>query len=155
MMKPDAVDESLNSDPFEGLLGYHLRRLSVLVMADFTEALAPLGLKPAEASVLYTVGATQGLTQSDIGKMLGIQRANMAPLIAGLIQRGLVQRDRVDGRSQALRLTPAGDTARAAAWAANQAHEARLFGRLGAPARARMAAQLRALWQQAALAAED
>jgi len=87
-------------DPFAGLLGYHLRRLSVLVMADFTEALAPLGLKPAEASVLYAIRAGTGMTQSDVGKMLGIQRANMAPLIAGLMQRGLVERDRVDGRSR-------------------------------------------------------
>jgi len=142
--------EPLQADPFEGLLGYHLRRLSLLVMADFTEALAPLGLKPAEASVLYAVGATAGLTQSDIGKMLGIQRANMAPLIAGLIKRGLIERDRVDGRSHALRLSQAGQTARAAAWAANQAHEDRIFGPLGPQARIKMAAQLRDLWQAAA-----
>jgi DNA-binding MarR family transcriptional regulator len=135
------------ADPFAALLGYHLRRLSVLVMADFTEALAPLGLKPAEASVLYAVGATAGLTQSDIGKMLGIQRANMAPLIAGLMRRGLVERHRVDGRSQALRLSAEGEAARAAAWAANLAHEERMFGTLAMPVRAKMAGQLRALWQ--------
>lgn len=142
--------ESLQVDPFEGLLGYHLRRLSLLVMADFTEALAPLDLKPAEASVLYVVGAAAGLTQSDIGKMLGIKRANMAPLIAGLMRRGLVARVRVDGRSQALRLSEAGQAARAAAWAANLAHEARMFGGLDSTERARMAAQLRDLWQAAA-----
>jgi len=134
-------------DPFDGLLGYHLRRLSVLVMADFAEALAPLGLKPAEASVLYTVAASSGLTQSDVGKLLGIQRANMAPLIAGLMQRGLIERDKVDGRSQALRLTPAGDAVRVAALTANQIHEERMFGTLSRPVRARMAAQLQALWQ--------
>jgi DNA-binding MarR family transcriptional regulator len=137
----------LAADPFEGLLGYHLRRLSVQVMADFTEALAPLGLKPAEASVLYAVGAGAGLTQSDIGKTLGIQRANMAPLIAGLMRRGLVERDRVDGRSQALRLSAAGQAARAAAWEANQAHEERMFGTLRGADRVRLAAQLRFLWQ--------
>jgi DNA-binding MarR family transcriptional regulator len=134
-------------DPFVGLLGYHLRRLSVLVMADFTEALAPLGLKPAEACILYAVAATPGLTQSDVGKMLGIQRANMAPLIAGLTQLGLIERDRVDGRSQALRLTASGEAARLAALQANHLHEERMFGSLGEPARARMAAQLRSLWQ--------
>jgi len=134
-------------DPFVNLLGYHLRRLSVLVMADFTEALSPLGLKPAEACVLYAVAAAPGLTQSDVGKMLGIQRANMAPLIAGLIQLGLVERDRVDGRSQALRLTAAGEAARSAALAANHLHEERMFGSLGKPARARVTAQLRSLWQ--------
>jgi len=147
MMEPLLASDELAIDPFTSLLGYHLRRLSVLVMADFTEALAPLGLKPAEASVLYAVAAAPGLTQSDVGKMLGIQRANMAPLIAGLIQLGLVERDRVDGRSQALRLTVAGEAARIAAVAANHMHEERMFGSLGKPARARMVAQLRSLWQ--------
>jgi DNA-binding MarR family transcriptional regulator len=146
-MESFLAPESVGADPFAGLLGYHLRRLSVLVMADFTEALAPLGLKPAEASVLYAVGGGTGLTQSDIGKMLGIQRANMAPLIAGLMRRGLVARDRVDGRSQALRLSAAGQAARAAAWAANLAHEDRMFGTLAPEARVLLAAQLRALWQ--------
>jgi len=141
----DLKDASVN--PCDGLLGYHLRRLSVLVMADFTEALAPLGIKPAEASVLYAVAAGAGLTQSEIGKMLGIQRANMAPLIAGLMQRGLVERDRVDGRSQALRLSAAGEALRAAAWETNRVHEERMFGALSQAAKARMVAQLRALWQ--------
>jgi DNA-binding MarR family transcriptional regulator len=142
---PDLDERAI--DPFGCLLGYHLRRLSVLVMADFTAALAPLGLKPAEASVLYAVAAAPGLTQSDVGKTLGIQRANMAPLIAGLIQLGLVERDRVDGRSQALRLTAAGEAARVAALEANHMHEERMFGSLAKPARSRMAAQLRSLWQ--------
>jgi len=146
-MKALPATDEIEIDPFDGLLGYHLRRLSVLVMADFTEALAPLRLKPAEASVLYTVAASSGLTQSDVGKILGIQRANMAPLIAGLMQRGLVERDKVDGRSQALRLTASGEDAHAAAWAANQIHEERMFGTLTKPARARMAAQLKDLWQ--------
>jgi DNA-binding MarR family transcriptional regulator len=147
-MDASPTADNSTGNPFEALLGYHLRRLSVLVMADFSEALAPLGLKPSEASVLYVIGAASGLRQSEIAKTLGIQRANMAPLIAGLLQRGLIERDRVDGRSQALRLTAAGQAARAAAWAVNQAHEARMFGKLGQPAKTLMTAQLRALWQE-------
>jgi DNA-binding MarR family transcriptional regulator len=135
-------------NPFEHLLGYHLRRLSMLVMADFTEALAPLDLKPAEASILYIIHARAGLTQSEIGKMLGIQRANMAPLIAGLMHRGLVQRQKVDGRSQALTLTAAGETARLAAIAANAAHEDRMFGTLKPADREKLIKQLRTLWEK-------
>jgi DNA-binding MarR family transcriptional regulator len=145
----------LTSGPFETLLGYHLRRLSVLVMADFTEALAPLGLKPAEASILYAVGAAVGLTQSEVGKILGIQRANMVPLIAGLIERGLVERDRVDGRSQSLRLSRKGEAARAAAWAVNQDHETRMFGNLNKAARTHLASQLSTLWQTMSLPASS
>jgi len=150
-MATDPAITDTESDPFVGLLGYHLRRLSVVVMADFAAALAPLDLKPAEASVLYVVHAEAGPTQSDLGRILGIQRANMAPLIAGLMKRGLLERDRVDGRSQALRLTAAGEAVRAAAWAANQAHEERMFGTMSKTTRTRLAAQLRILWQDRGL----
>jgi DNA-binding MarR family transcriptional regulator len=135
------------SDPFDVLLGYQLRRLSVLVMADLTASLAPLGLKPAEASILLALGSNAGLTQSDVGRRLGIQRANMAPLMAGLMQNGLVEKQAVDGRSQAVRLSRAGQAVRRQVWGLMAAHEARMFASLTPAARQRLAKQLKTLWQ--------
>jgi DNA-binding MarR family transcriptional regulator len=135
------------ADPLDGLLGYQLRRLTVLIMADLAEALAPLQLRPTEACALFVIGAAAGLTQSEVGRALGIQRANMAPLMAGLMSRGFVTREKVDGRSQALALTAAGAAASAAAWALTQAHEERFFSRLSPGARAMLAGEFRALWQ--------
>jgi DNA-binding MarR family transcriptional regulator len=134
-------------DPFDALLGYHLRRASVAVMADLAAALAPLGLKPVEASILLTIAVADGITQAEIGRALGIQRANMAPIMAGLIKRGLVARQAADGRSQSLRLTAAGQTTHQQAASATKAHEHRLFGRLPAPDRQRLMRQLKAIWQ--------
>ncbi len=131
------------------MLGYHVRRLSVLVMADLSARLAPLGLKPADASVLFAIAAHGPITQSELGKLLGIQRANMTPLIAALDRRGFVQRDAVDGRSQALSLTEAGVAIHDQAWALTQAHEAQLFSMLGETDRALMIGRLRGLWQDA------
>src|ERR1700685_109043 len=111
------------SDVFGQLLGYHLRRLSVMVMADLTKSLSPLGLKPADASILFVIAAKPGITQSDIGKVLGILRANMAPLIAGLVTQGLIEREPVDGRSQALRLSAAGQSLCRQAQSATRSHE--------------------------------
>jgi DNA-binding MarR family transcriptional regulator len=136
-------------NPFDQLLGYHVRRLSVLVMADLSARLAPLGLKPADASVLFAIAAHGPITQSDLGKMLGIQRANMAPLIAALDRRGLIQRDAVDGRSQALSLTADGVAMHGQTWALTQAHEAELFSILDETDRALMIGRLRGLWQDA------
>jgi DNA-binding MarR family transcriptional regulator len=133
-------------DPFEHLLGYHLRRLSVLVMADLTEALSSLGLKAADASVLFMIEANPGITQSDVGKALGILRANMAPLIAGLLGRGFVEREPVDGRSHALRLSAAGLGMCLRAKSAIARHEDRVFSTLSPGSRARMISQLRGLW---------
>ena len=135
-------------DPLAHLLGYHLRRLSVVVMADLTEALCPLGLKPADASVLFMIEANPGITQSDVGKALGILRANMAPLIAGLLGRGFIEREPVDGRWPALRLSAAGAALCLRAKSAVGRHEDRVFSSLSKGARARMISQLRALWME-------
>jgi hypothetical protein len=115
-------------DPFDGLLGYHLRRASVAVMADLAAALAPLGLKPVEASPSTA------------------WRANMAPLIAGLLKLGLLARQAVDGRSQALRLTARGKALHAKAIAAAQDHEQRLFAKIPGEDRRRMINYFRGLW---------
>jgi len=131
---------------FDTLLGYQIRRLSLVVMADLAEALAPLGLRPAEASVLIAIHANAGLTQSELGRMLGIKRANMAPLIAGLESRAAVSRDAVDGRSQALHLTEDGKALHAQALAATRAHEERCFGAVSDVDRLRLCGALNQLW---------
>ncbi|MGH6616533.1 MarR family winged helix-turn-helix transcriptional regulator [Sphingomonas sp.] len=77
-------------------------------MADLTERLVPIGLTVVEASLLWLVETRSGATQSDLGRTLGVQRANMVPLITKLAGRGLIQKTRVDGRSQGLSLTEAG-----------------------------------------------
>lgn len=142
-------------DPLESLLGYNLRRLSVATMADFAESLGPLGLKPAAASVLFVVGANPGITQSDAGRLLGVRRANMAPLVAALTKRNLLERERRDGRSQGLQLSAAGCALRRRAWKVATAHEDRLFGTLSRAARSRMLEQLRVLWKSRVSDAAD
>ena len=134
-------------DPLDSLLGYHVRRLSVLTMADLAESLAPLGLTPTSASILFIIGSNAGLTQSDVGKYLGVLRANMAPLAAALIDRGLVEREPLDGRSQALRLSVAGRALHRRAWKAVRGHEKRMFGTLTPAVRARLVSQLRSIWR--------
>lgn len=138
------------ADPFAILLGYHLRRASVAVMADLAGALAPLSLTPAEASVLFVIGAANGVTQAEIGRILGIARANMAPLMARFLSSGLVQREAVDGRSQSLTLTRAGRIVHDRARAAAQTHETRMFGHFSAAERAMTLSKLRDLWEAAA-----
>jgi DNA-binding MarR family transcriptional regulator len=140
--------EAMHSDPLEDMLGYHLRRLSVLAMSDLTQSLALLRLTPAHASILFVIAAHAGITQSDVGKMLGILRANMAPLVALLIKRGLIKREAADGRSHAMRLTALGQTVCRQARDIAKDHEHRVFGDLSRAARARMIAQIRPLWQR-------
>lgn len=112
-------------DPLDNLLGYQLRRASSVMMADLAASLRDTGLRPVEASVLLVIESSPGCTQSDVGRLLAIKRANMVPLIAGLFKRDLVYRAPVDGRSQALFLSPAGEKLASEAHSAIDRHEQR------------------------------
>ncbi|MEO7208069.1 MAG: MarR family transcriptional regulator [Steroidobacteraceae bacterium] len=88
--------------------GYLLRRASAMAMTRLAKHLKALHLNPTDATVLNVIDANPNSKQSEIGRMLDIARANMAPLISRLAERGLIERQRVDGRSHALVLSRAG-----------------------------------------------
>lgn len=102
-------------DPVASHLGYLMRRASAAMMARLGNALAPLGLRPVEATILLLIAANPGCSQSDIGRQLGIKRANMVPLMAGLLAKRLIDKSMGDGRTYALSLTEPGEQARIAA----------------------------------------
>lgn len=112
-------------------------------MADLASALRETGLRPVEASILQVIETSPGCTQSDIGRLLAIKRANMVPLIAGLIQQDLVYRAPVDGRSQALFLSPSGETRASQARDAIETHERRFQSLFDDPAFGKLLSALR------------
>lgn len=118
------------NNPLEDRFGYQLRRASVIMMADLAARLAKLGLTITEASILVLIKANPGAIQTDLGRALAIKRANMAPLIAELEGRGLVQRQAADGRSHALHVTAGGHEAAAKADAIMRAHDTHFLGRI-------------------------
>lgn len=95
-------------NPFGRHLGYLLRRASNAIISELAQRLDAVGLKVSEASILLLIECNPQITQSDLCRMLGIKRANMVPLTAGLETRKLVTREPVDGRSQGLALTSEG-----------------------------------------------
>ncbi|HWI87474.1 MAG TPA: MarR family transcriptional regulator [Sphingomonas sp.] len=132
----------------ETLIGYHLRRASSLMMSDLAERLAELGLRTTEASILVVLEAETLITQSEIGRRLAIKRANMAPLIAGLTTRALVERTEGAGPSKPLRLSHKGKLLAAKARTAMDEHEAVHFGRLSPAEREMLRSILDSLWRQ-------
>lgn len=115
-------------------------------MQKLARELAPLDLRPSEASVLLVIEANPNITQSEIGRILDIAGANMAPLISRLDRRELLARQPVDGRSHGLELTGAGRTLCARAKKIMSSHEERLFRKIPAAHRADFVAALQALW---------
>jgi DNA-binding MarR family transcriptional regulator len=138
------------NDPLANLPGYLLRRASAAALTELNERLAPFGVRHADVSLLLLIGANPGITQSQAGRVLDIQRANMVPLIARLEKRKLIERTPVDGRSQALRLVPAGRALLAKAHAEVQAHETGLLERVPEDLRPHVRPILLALWQRPA-----
>jgi DNA-binding MarR family transcriptional regulator len=135
-------------DPLLGLAGYVLRRASAAALAELNERLAPLQLRHADVAMLMLIESSPGVTQSQAGRVLDIQRANMVPFVGRLEVRGLTRRRRVDGRSQALELTERGRRLLVRARRVVEAHEAALLR--GVPERLRplVLPVLMALWQR-------
>ena len=103
---PEPID--VVSNPLELLLGYQLRRATAAVMPDLIAKFEALGLRLSEGSALLLIDRNPGINQSAVGRALDIQRANMAPLVATLSKRRLIERRRMDGRSYGLHVTASG-----------------------------------------------
>lgn len=135
-------------NPLSDKAGYVLRRASSAAVSALTSRLAPLGVRTAEASVLNIIAHNPALTQSELGNQLGIQRANMAPLIARLEDHGWIVREARDRRSQSLALTPAGRTLQAQIWREVERFESELIAAVPEDDRPRVLPILRAIWRQ-------
>lgn len=126
-------------------LGYFIRRLQVWVFQDFIQKQASLKLRPAQYSVLAVIEANPGLSQSDVGDFLGIERARLARMLDRLERRGLAERRKSprDRRSHALFLTREGTKMLKRAKAQAARHEAALAAKLGSDKRRQMIELLR------------
>ena len=129
----------------ESLVGYCLRRASNAVMADFMAAVAELGLRPALFAMLAVAREHPGINQSALGRALGIQRANLVPLIGELAGRGLIERRPAaqDRRALAIHLTDAGARLLDEAERRVRPHEEHMLRRLSAQEQASLRDMLR------------
>ncbi len=93
------------------LVGYHMRRASAVIANDFSRAIAGTGMRQVLFGILSIIEANPGINQGNVGRALGIQRANMVSLVNELVDAGLVLRETAadDRRAFALTLTPDGE----------------------------------------------
>jgi DNA-binding MarR family transcriptional regulator len=134
------------TDPLRQYPGYALRRAAAAMMTEFSALLSPLELRIAEVSAMLLIDANAGITASQLGRMLDIQRANMVPLVARLEAAGLIARRPIDGKSHSLELTAAGGAKLAKAVAVIETFEAGLLDRIPDQHRAHLKPALDALW---------
>lgn len=143
------IDPELLANPLEDHLGYLLRRASNQVMASLADDLASLELTVVQASLLVLIERNPGVTQSDIGRALGINRANVAPLVASLTQRDLIVRQSSRGRLIGMVVSEAGRVAAHQARRLMLANDKRHSTPLSPEAIKRLKAYLAAIWHEA------
>lgn len=136
-------------DPLTSLPGYLLRRASTASLAELNQKLAVLTLRHSDASLLLLIGSNPGITQSEAGRILDIQRANMVPFIARLEAQGLVRRQQVDGRSQGLSLTSMGEDVMLRARGLIEEYEEQLLNKVPSDMRPFVVPILLSLWNGA------
>lgn len=92
------------------LLGYQLRRTQIAVFQNFSRAMESLDMTPGRFGVLEVIAANSGLSQSELGALLGIDRSTVVAVIDRLERDGLVRRLPApnDRRSHALKLSEQG-----------------------------------------------
>ena len=93
------------------LLGYSLRRAQVAMFLAFHEATRGMEITPPRFTALVIIEANPGLSQSVLGKVLGIARSGAMTMTDWLEARGLVERRRKpgDARAWGLHLTADGE----------------------------------------------
>ena len=132
-------------DPLPNFPGYALRRAANATAAELSARLADTGLRQSDVSVLMLIAANPGVTASAVGRQLGIERANMVPLLKRL--EGLIDRAPIDGKSQGLALTAAGRARLSEARKVVEGFEAELLARVPAEQRDHLLPALEALWR--------
>jgi len=92
--------------------------------------------------------AAPRVTHSEAAETLGLRRPNLVPIVAGLERRGLIERKKIDFRSEGLALTEQGSTLLGKALQVIELHEERLIQRVPEKLRPMVLPILMALWGQ-------
>ena len=123
--KSRIVRDALSASPT------HLLHRALQLALDFhTEAAGPAAVTQRQFTVLAAAGQAEGLTQNDLVRATGIDRSTLADLVARMLTKGLLERERsaTDARANTVRLSPTGRLALTSGAEAAAAADARLLG---------------------------
>lgn len=111
-----ATDKPVETDGVPALdqsPSHLLHRALQLALDVYAEEVGPTGLTQRQYAVLAAVEAREGLTQTDLVRITGIDRSTLADMAQRMIAKGLLVRERSaeDARANAVRLSEAGRAA--------------------------------------------
>lgn len=90
--------------------GHLLRRAQQYSHDLYSKHVGSSGPTPRQFEVLHTVSKNEGLSQTDLVRHTGIDRSTLADMIARMIKKGLLsrQRTKADARANSVSITAAG-----------------------------------------------
>lgn len=103
----DLSPDNTLARPLEDLVGYNVKRSNILFQSGVRKVLDGHGLNPRSFSALCQVVTYPGITQSDVARVLGIERSGLVAIIDALQDSNFLERTTVedDRRVQALKPT--------------------------------------------------
>lgn len=135
---PDDPDEAAASHigwgSLEEIAGFHVRMAQAAIYRDFCAKMKAINLSQTQYAVLVLVSANPGVSQIDLARSIGSDRATMMALVNRLELRRLVERtlSETDRRKQELRLTVEGAATLKRAAGVIAKHEKSAFAGLSA-----------------------
>lgn len=129
--------------------GHLLRRAQQYAHDLYAREVGASGPTPRQFEVLHTVAQNEGLSQTDLVRATGIDRSTLADMIARMIKKGHLsrQRTKADARANAVSITASGKRVLAGAMNAVNRAEA---GALGVLPKTQQGAFIKALQAYAA-----
>jgi MarR family transcriptional regulator, lower aerobic nicotinate degradation pathway regulator len=114
-MKPEQrtlpSGDPADSYRLEEQVGYWLRRAYQRHMAIFAGVMSDLDLTSMQFAALVKLRELRAVSQTELGRLIGIDRATISGVVARLKRRDLVlyKPDPLDKRSRIIALTPGGE----------------------------------------------
>ena len=129
---------------FRDFVGFKLRLAQECVFKSFAQAVNDPTLKPRRFTALCFIAQHPGMSQADLGTLVGRDKSTITPMISDLILSGHVRREQTatDRRSFRLYLTQSGEELLQKQWRIACQHEATVEDLIGREQKATFLAQL-------------
>ncbi|RIV88163.1 MarR family transcriptional regulator [Aurantiacibacter xanthus] len=103
-------DRTFDYGQLPELMGFHLRRASIVDFSTFSEEIGDRAITPLRYSALEVIGANPGLRQTQLAAILGLSKPAATLAIDFWEARDCLARRRIpeDGRARGIHLTPEG-----------------------------------------------
>ncbi len=85
--------------------GYWIRRLHQISVSIFLSSAKEFGLTPVQYASLQAISRNPGINQSDLGKLIALDRQTISNVVQRLCAKNLLARREKNGRTSALFIT--------------------------------------------------